>query len=106
MSVDLPAELSPTSPMISPGYSRRSTSLRARTAPNALLMWRISMIGATPDWGSGMFGLRFGAGEAPEAVSEAGQDVSLPQPRSEERRVGKEGRAGWAGERGKKQDAT
>src|SRR5688572_10329786 len=27
-----------------------------------------------------MFGLRFGAGEAPEATSQAGQDIRLPQP--------------------------
>src|SRR5688572_27740794 len=47
MSVDLPAELSPTRPRTSPGNRRRSTSASARTAPKALLMPRISMIGCS-----------------------------------------------------------
>src|SRR5205823_891317 len=45
MRVDLPAELSPTSPSTSPGYSLRSTSTSALTGPKDLLMPRISTIG-------------------------------------------------------------
>src|SRR5262245_50782838 len=45
MSVDLPAELSPTSPSTSPGAIDRLTSRRAWIAPKVLTMPRISTSG-------------------------------------------------------------
>src|SRR4051794_12361932 len=44
--VDLPAPLSPTSAVTSPGYTARSTSRRTWTGPKLLLTPRISRIGS------------------------------------------------------------
>src|SRR4051812_43489556 len=49
ISVDFPAPLSPTSAMISPRRTSRSTSLRAWTEPNDLEMSRSSRMGGSAD---------------------------------------------------------
>src|SRR5688500_7204845 len=89
MSVDLPAELSPTRPRISPGYSMRSTSRRARTAPKDLLMPLISTMGVRGAGArgagasgacSGMSGFHCGDSPVGEPVSPGAENVGLPDP--------------------------